>query len=155
MAGGVSSSVEYGAWRRSLQEQQTQKETHATPKQVARVDTIRVEIDEVFGSGRPIEGCLEELVRYPVRLVLQQVLEDEVSTWLGRRWSSRRDGGREGQRNGHRDLTIKTTAGPVESKRPTLRNTVEKFASTLLGKRRRQVGSVGSVGDLGLGARSI
>ena len=104
------------------------------PKQVSPVDTIRVEIDAVFGSGRPIEECLEELMRHSVRLVLQQVLEDEVTTWLGRDWNRRTDSGREGQRNGHSDLTIKTTAGPVKLKRPKLRNTVEKFASTLLGK---------------------
>jgi len=39
-----------------------------------------------------------------------------------------------GQRNGHCDLTINSTAGPVEFKRPKLRNTAEKFAATLLGK---------------------
>ena len=104
------------------------------PKRVSPIDAIRVEIDAVFGSGRPIEECLEELMRHSVRLVLQQVLEDEVTTWLGRDWNSRSEGGRDGQRNGHGDLTIKTTAGPVELKRPKLRNTTEAFASTLLGK---------------------
>ena len=104
------------------------------PKRVSPIDAIGVEIDAVFGSGRPIEECLEELMRHSVRLVLQQVLEDEVTTWLGRDWNSRSDPGRDGQRNGHSDLTIKTTAGPVELKRPKLRNTTEKFASTLLGK---------------------
>lgn len=104
------------------------------PKRVSPIDAIRVEIGAVFGSGRPIEECLEELMRYSVRLVLQQVLEDEVTTWLGRDWNSRSDPGRAGQRNGHGDFTIKTTAGPVELKRPKLRNTTEKFASSLLGK---------------------
>jgi len=104
------------------------------PKQVSPIDSIRVEIDTVFGSGRPIEECLEELMRHSVRLVLQQVLEDEVTIWLGRDWNSRSEAARAGQRNGHSDLTIKTTAGPVELKRPKLRNTTERFASMLFGK---------------------
>lgn len=104
------------------------------PKQVSPIETIRAEIDTVFDSGRPIEECLEDLMRHSVRLVLQQVLEDEVTTWLGRSWNSRNEPARSGQRNGYSDLTIKTTAGPVELKRPKLRNTTERFASTLFGK---------------------
>ena len=105
------------------------------PKQVSPVDAIRVEINNVFGSGRPIDECLEELMRLSVRLVLQQILEDEVTGWLGRDWNSRSGKpARDGQRNGHSDLTIKTTAGPVKLARPKLRGTTEKFASTLLGK---------------------
>jgi len=104
------------------------------PKRVSPIETIRAEIDDVFATGEPIEECLEELMRHSVRLVLQQVLEDEVTTWLGRDWNAR--GGREraGQRNGHGDLRIKTTAGPVELKRPKLRNTTEAYASQLFGK---------------------
>ena len=88
----------------------------------------------MFGSGRPIEECLEELMRHSVRLVLQQVLEDEITGWLGRDWNSRTAPTRQGHRNGHSDLTIKTTAGRVDLKRPKLRNSVERFASTLFGK---------------------
>ena len=105
------------------------------PKQVSPIDTIRADIDTVFATGKPVEECLEELMRHSVRLVLQQVLEDEVTTWLGRDWNSRHDRVREGQRNGHSDLTIKTTAGPVAVKRPKLRGTIERFSSQLLGKR--------------------
>ncbi len=104
------------------------------PKRVSPIEAIRAEIDDVFGSKRPIEECLEELMRHSVRLVLQQVLEDEVTTWLGRDWNARGERERVGQRNGHGDLTIKTTAGPVELKRPKLRNTTETYASQLLGK---------------------
>lgn len=104
------------------------------PRKVSPIESIRADIDEVFGSGRPVEECLEELMRQSVRLVLQQVLEDEVTGWLGRAWNVRGERVRAGQRNGHSDLTIKTTAGPVELKRPKLRDTTERFASTLLGK---------------------
>jgi transposase-like protein len=104
------------------------------PRRVSPIETIRADIDEVFGSGRPIAECLEDLMRHSVRLVLQQVLDDEVTAWLGRGWNSRSEPERAGQRNGHSDLTIKTTAGPVNLKRPKLRNTTETFASQLLGK---------------------
>lgn len=104
------------------------------PARVSPTDAIRAEIHELFGSGRDIAEVLEEVMRLSARLVLQQVLEDEVTGWLGRDWNSRSDGEREGQRNGYGDLTIKTTAGPLDLKRPKLRNTTERFASTLLGK---------------------
>jgi putative transposase len=104
------------------------------PARVSPTDAIRAEIHELFGSGRDIAEVLEEVMRLSARLVLQQVLEDEVTTWLGRDWNSRTDGERAGQRNGYGDLTIKTTAGPLDLKRPKLRNTTEAFASTLLGK---------------------
>jgi transposase-like protein len=104
------------------------------PARVSPTDAIRAEIHELFGSGRPIAEVLEEVMRLSARLVLQQVLEDEVTTWLGRDWNSRAEGEREGQRNGYGDLTIKTTAGPLDLKRPKLRGTTERFASTLLGK---------------------
>lgn len=104
------------------------------PRRVSPTERVRAEIDELFGSGRDIAEVLEEVMRLSARLVLQEVLEDEVTTWLGRDWNSRSDGERSGQRNGYSDLTIKSTGGPVELKRPKLRNTTETFASALLGK---------------------
>jgi transposase-like protein len=103
------------------------------PSRVSPTDVIRAEIHDLFGSGRDIAEVLEEVMRLSARLVLQQVLEDEVTAWLGRSWNSRTDGERDGQRNGYGGLRVKTTAGPLDLKRPKLRNTTEKFASTLLG----------------------
>ena len=40
---------------------------------------------------------------------------------------------RPGSRNGYREVTVKTTAGPVALARPTLRGTAETFASQLFG----------------------
>ncbi len=40
-------------------------------KRVLPIETIRADIDTVFGSGKPVEECLEELMRHSVRLVLQ------------------------------------------------------------------------------------
>uniref|UniRef100_UPI001AA05C2D transposase n=1 Tax=Rhabdothermincola sediminis TaxID=2751370 RepID=UPI001AA05C2D len=104
------------------------------PKRVSPTERIRAEIDELFGSGRDIAEVLGEVMRLSARLVLQEVLEDEVTTWLGRDWNSRAEGERAGRRNGCSDLTIKSTGGPVGLARPKLRNTTEVFASALLGK---------------------
>ena len=101
---------------------------------VLPIDAVRAEIEDLFGSGRPIGEVLEEVMGLSARLVLQQVLEEEITSWLGRGWNCRSGGEREGQRNGYGDLTIKTTAGPVALKRPKLCNTTEAFASQLLGK---------------------
>ena len=104
------------------------------PARVSPTEAVRAEIDELFGSGRGIAEVLEEVMRLSARLVLQQVLEDEVTAWLGREWNSREEPGRAGLRNGYSDLRVKTTAGPVDLRRPKLRNTAEAFASRLLGR---------------------
>ncbi|WP_208027686.1 transposase, partial [Rhabdothermincola sediminis] len=75
------------------------------PKRVSPTERIRAEIDELFGSGRDIAEVLGEVMRLSARLVLQEVLEDEVTTWLGRDWNSRAEGERAGRRNGYSDLT--------------------------------------------------
>ena len=104
------------------------------PARASPTEAVRAEIDELFGSGRDIAEVLEEVMRLWARLVLQQVLEEEVTSWLGRDWNSRTGGERAGQRNGFSDVTVKTTAGPISLKRPKLRNTAEAFASQLLGR---------------------
>ncbi len=68
-----------------------------------------------------------------VRLLMQTVLEAEVTEFLGRDRYARDDRYREGSRNGHCPTTIKTTAGPVTIERPKLRGTDEQFAFRLLG----------------------
>ena len=104
------------------------------PARVSPTEAVRAEIDGLFGSGRDVGEILEEVVRLSARLVLQQVLEEEVASWLGRDWNCRTAGERAGQRNGFSDLAVKSTAGPISLKRPELRNTAEAFASQLLGK---------------------
>ena len=104
------------------------------PARVSPMVAVRAEVDELFGSGRDIAGVLEEVMRLSARLVLLQVLEGGVASWLGRSWNSRAAGERVGQRDGFGDVRVKTTAGPIGLKRSRLRNTAEAFASQLLGK---------------------
>jgi len=64
----------------------------------------------------------------------QAALEAEVTEFLGRDRYQRAaacEDARPGSRNGYREVTVKTTAGPVQLSRPKLRGTSEAFASRL------------------------
>ena len=67
---------------------------------------------------------------------MQAALEAEVTEFLGRdRYQRAAASGdaRPGSRNGYREVTVKSTAGPVTLSRPKLRGTSEAFASRLFG----------------------
>jgi putative transposase len=70
------------------------------------------------------------------QVLMQAALEAEVTEFLGRdryaRAASTEDA-RPGSRNGYREVTVKTTAGPAALARPKLRGTTEAFASRLFG----------------------
>jgi putative transposase len=107
---------------------------------VSPTQQLRAEIDDLFtptGEERRLGGTLEEVARVGARLLLQTVLEAEIAEFLGRNRYERRASAKEaraGSRNGHSNLTVKTTAGPVVLKRQKLRNTADTFTSRLLGK---------------------
>jgi transposase-like protein len=98
------------------------------------VERVRVQIDELFASDQELGQVLEEVARLSVRLVMQAALEAEVSEFFGRDRYQRGDRERVGYRNGHAELTVKTTAGPVVLERPKVRGTSQPFVSRLLGK---------------------
>ncbi len=67
---------------------------------------------------------------------MQAALEAEITEFLGRDRYQRAaacEDARPGSRNGYREVTVKTTAGPVHLARPKLRGTTEAFASRLFG----------------------
>ncbi len=77
-----------------------------------------------------------KLARLGAQLLMQAALEAEVTEFLGRERYARAavaEDARPGSRNGYRDATVKTTAGPVTLARPKLRGTAEAFASRLFG----------------------
>jgi transposase-like protein len=107
---------------------------------VSPTEQLRAEIDQLFAESdehRQLGDTLEEVARLGARLLLQTVLEAEVTEFLCRnRYERRKAAGqaRSGSRNGYGSLTVRTTAGPVTLRRPKLRGTTEAFASRLLGK---------------------
>ena len=106
------------------------------PDRVSPTDRIRGHIDELFAQDKQLPEILEDVARLGARLLLQAALEAEVTEFLGRDRYQRAaacDDARPGSRNGYREVTVKTTAGPVQLSRPKLRGTTEKFASRLFG----------------------
>ena len=106
------------------------------PTRVSPTDRIRRHIDELFAADRPLPEILEEVARLGAQLLMQAALEAEVTEFLGRdRYQRAAAAGdaRPGSRNGYREVTVKTTAGPVALARPKLRGTTEAFASRLFG----------------------
>jgi putative transposase len=106
------------------------------PVRVSPTDRIRDHIDELFAQDKPLPEILEQVARLGAQLLMQAALEAEVTEFLGRdryaRAASTEDA-RPGSRNGYREVTVKTTAGPVALARPKLRGTTEAFASRLFG----------------------
>ncbi len=106
------------------------------PVRVSPTDRIRHHIDELFAADRPLPEILEEVARLGAQLLMQAALEAEVTEFLGRDRYQRAAacaGARPGSRNGYREVTVKTTAGPVAVSRPKLRGSSEAFASRLFG----------------------
>jgi putative transposase len=104
------------------------------PARLSAAERVRAEIDELFASEQDLGEVLEEVARLSVRLVIQAAVEAEVTEFLGRDRYARGERERAGHRNGHAELTVKTTAGPVVLARPKLRGTDQPFTSRLLGK---------------------
>lgn len=76
---------------------------------------------------------IEEMAREHVRGYIQDLLEEELTEFLGRGRYERRAGDRTGYRNGHgkpRRLTMK--CGTITVRRPRARNLDERFESRLL-----------------------
>lgn len=106
-------------------------------KRVSPTDAIRGEIDQLFAStDRPLTEILEQVGQLSVRLIMQAAVEAEVDAFLGRtRYERRDEDGPSGHRNGYQPASpVKTTMGPVELRRPKLRDTDERFCSNLFGE---------------------
>ena len=90
------------------------------PHRVSPTERIRGHIDELFASGRQLPEILEDVARLGAQLLMQAALEAEITEFLGRDRYQRAaacEDARPGSRNGYREVTVKTTAGPVHAGR--------------------------------------
>jgi putative transposase len=88
---------------------------------------------------------LEEFARGKIRQHLQDLLEQEVTEWLGREKSQRKSNPLEepGYRNGYgRRRRFTLSVGTVEVRRPRVRNLDERFVSKVLPLFKRQTHQV-------------
>jgi putative transposase len=81
-----------------------------------------------------VYGQIEDFARLSIQKLLQQVLEEEVESLLGRVRSERRDpGSPPGYRNGYgKERRLSTSVGTVALRRPRVRNTEEPFLRRVL-----------------------
>ena len=96
---------------------------------------MRKESTESRSESRPEWEQLEDWVRSQVQRLIQELLEEEVTAFLGRAKSAlRSDSDNDtGYRNGHgraRRLTL--SSGTIQLRRPRVRDTEEQFESRLL-----------------------
>jgi putative transposase len=106
------------------------------PHRVSPTDRIHGHIDELFAQDKSLPEILEDVARLGAQLLMQAALEAEITEFLGRDRYQRAAAcadARPGSRNGYREVSVKTTAGPVTLARPKLRGTTEAFASRLFG----------------------
>src|ERR1700747_1796343 len=106
------------------------------PDRVSPTERVRGHIDELFAQDKTLPEILEDVARLGAQLLMQAAVETEIPESLGRDRYQRAaacEDARPGTRNGYREVTVKTTAGPVQLARPKLRGTTEAFASRLFG----------------------
>ncbi len=86
-------------------------------------------------ESRPEWEQLEDWVRGHVQRMIQELLEEEVTEFLGRAKSARRSesDNETGYRNGYgRPRRLTLSSGTIQLRRPRVRNTEEEFESRLL-----------------------
>ena len=96
---------------------------------------MRKESTGSMSESRPEWDQLEEWVRSQAQRLIQELLEEEVTEFLGRAKSARRSDSDHdtGYRNGYasrRRLTL--SSGTIQLRRPRVRDTEEAFESRLL-----------------------
>jgi transposase-like protein len=92
-------------------------------------DSVLSELLEMFRAGDGLD-----LIREPVRLVVQELIETEAAEVIGAKRYERNEA-RSTERNGHRSRLLATQAGDIELKIPKLR--AGSFFPSLLEPRRR------------------
>ena len=91
------------------------------PHRVSPTVRVRGHIVELFASGMPLPEILEQVARLGAQLLMQAALEAEITEFPGRDRYQRAAAcgdARPGSRNGYREVTVKSTAGPVALSRP-------------------------------------
>jgi len=95
-------------------------------------ERIRKEIKRLLEEGIEGEGSiLEVLLEEGTRLVIQEMLEGEVTEHLRRGYYQRSQGKSVGYRNGYKPGRIKTAEGEIRLEVPQVRGSSEPFESKL------------------------
>lgn len=104
--------------------------------------------EEPFGS-RDLWESLEQMARERIQEFIQELLEEEVTAFLGRRRSERRPAVSEGAaayRNGYgKARRLAMSSGTIEVRRPRVRGLEERFESRVIPLFKRRTEQVGEL----------
>ena len=109
---------------------------------------MRKGITERVKPSRATYEVLEEMVRQKVQEYIQDILEEEVAEFLGRKKSERQKmvDGRPGYRNGHgKAKKFSVMNGTITVRRPRVRGTEERFESKIIPLFKRRSKEVGQL----------
>jgi len=102
-------------------------------KKVPPSERLSKEIGEVLSGDSGEQGnMLEELIERSVRMVMQRILEQEVTDYLGRGYFERNSESRRGHRNGYEGKSLKTAEGKMRLEVPQVRGSEETYRSEFL-----------------------
>lgn len=109
-------------------------------------DTRSSSFDAVSSSA-VVYDQIESFARQSIQRLLQEVLEEEVDTLLGRTRCERREAADPtGYRNGHgKERSLSTSIGTLTVRRPRVRSTEEPFVSRVLPLFRRRTNEIGQL----------
>ena len=99
-------------------------------------ERIRKELNEMINGARKEDFIMSEFFNKAAGLILQELLEKEVTEYLGRGHYERinnekQEDKKKVYRNGYEPLNIKTAEGKIKVEQPQLRNTIETYNSKL------------------------
>ncbi len=109
---------------------------------------MRKSITETAKPSRATYEVLEEMVRLKVQEYIQDILEEEVETFLGRKKSERLTmvDGTPGYRNGHgKPKKFSVMNGTITVRRPRVRETEDRFESKIIPFFKRRSKEVGQL----------
>ena len=109
---------------------------------------MRKSITEAAKQSNRTYDMLEEMVRLKVQEYIQDILEEEVEAFLGRKKSERIKivDGIEGYRNGHgKPKKFTVMNGTITVQRPRVRGTEERFESKIIPYFKRRTKEVGQL----------
>ena len=100
-------------------------------KRIPASQRMRKELEELLNGVEVGEFLLSELIKKGAALILQELLEQELTEFLGRGHYERQKGKGTGYRNGYEPFRIKTAEGKICVYKPQVRDTEKPFCSRL------------------------
>jgi len=100
-------------------------------KRIPASQKMRKELEELLNGRADKRSLLSELIKKGAAIILQELLEEEVTEFLGRGHYERQKGGSTGYRNGYEPFKIKTAEGEIHVYKPQVRNSEKPFRSKL------------------------